>query len=101
MKQQTAADDLDQITLDLREEGLERNIHGAWKTDEKGAKEDLESMRAAASGMGREDGLAAMAAEADRLKAGKAPKEEGSVKRLSDGFAALTRWMDGGEDEEK
>ena len=55
-------------------------------------------MRAAASGMGREDGFAAMKVEAERLKSVKVPKEEGSVKRLSVGFAALIRWTDGGEE---
>ena len=56
------------------------------------------AIRAAASGMGRDEGVAAMKVEADRLKAGKAPKDEGSVKRLSTGFAALIRWTDGGEE---
>ena len=55
-------------------------------------------MRSAASGMGREDGLAAMAAEADRLKAGKGPKEEGSVVLFGISFRARIRWMDGGEE---
>ena len=56
-----------------------RHIHGPRRPDEAAAKEDLESMRAAASGMSREDGFAAMAAEADELKAGKPPKEVGFV----------------------
>lgn len=34
----------------------------------RGRGEDLESMRAAASGLGREDGYAAMAVEADRFR---------------------------------
>ena len=59
---------------------------------------DLASMRAAASGKGREDGFAAMHAEAKRLIAGKAPKAEGSVKRFSVGFAALIRWTEAGEE---
>ena len=41
-----------------------RHIHGPRRPDEAAAKEDLESMRAAASGMSREDGFAAMKAEA-------------------------------------
>ena len=44
-----------------------RHIHGPRRPDEDAAKDDLESMRAAASGMSREDGFAAMAAEAKRL----------------------------------
>ena len=59
-----------------REEGAKRHIPGPWRPDEEAAKEDLEAIRAAASGMGREDGFAAMAAEAKRLIAGKAPKAE-------------------------
>ena len=62
------------------------------------AKEDIESMRAAASGMSREDGFAAMAAEAKRLTAGKAPKAEGSIKRSVADFRALIRWKVGGEE---
>ena len=84
--------------MQYKEEGALRDIPGPWRPDEEAAKGDLVAIRAAARGMGREDGIAAMKAEADRLKAGKAPKEEGSVKRLSDGFAALIRWMDGGEE---
>ena len=49
-------------------------------------------MRAAASGMGREDGFAAMAAEAKRLIAGKAPKAEGSVEPMGTAFRASIRW---------
>ena len=55
-------------------------------------------MRAAASGMSREDGLAAMDAEAKRLIAGKAPKAEGSIKRSSTDSRALIRWKVGGEE---
>ena len=84
--------------VEFTEEGTLRNIPGPWRTDEEAAKIDLASMRAAASGMSREDGFAAMAAEAKRLIAGKAPKVEGSIKRLSSGFAALIRWTDGGQE---
>ena len=55
-------------------------------------------MRTAASGTGREEGFAAMAVEADRLKACKAPRDEGSVKPLGTGFTALIRWIDEGEE---
>ena len=40
-------------------------------------------MRVAASGMGREEGFAAMDAEADRLKVGKTPRERGSVEEVN------------------
>ena len=78
--------------------GKRRHIRGPNRPDQQAAQEDLDSMRAAASGMSREDGFAAMKVEAERLKSGKVPKEEGSVKRLSVGFAALIRWTDGGEE---
>ena len=61
--------------------GLLKTCPGPRRPDEDAAKADLQSMRAAASGMGREDGFAAMDAEAKRLIAGKAPKAEGSIKR--------------------
>ena len=55
-------------------------------------------MRAAASGMSREDGFAAMAAEAKRLIACKAPKKVGSVVLFGKDFVARIRWMYGGEE---
>jgi len=48
--------------VEYREEGAKRHIPGPWRQDEEAAKGDLESMRAAASGMNRENGIAAMAA---------------------------------------
>ena len=54
----------------LRITGQQRNAYGPRRPDEGAAQGDLESMRAAASGMGREAGFAAMAAEAKRLIAG-------------------------------
>ena len=42
----------------FREEGAPRNIYGPWRPDEEAAKGDLVSMRAAANGLGREDGFA-------------------------------------------
>ena len=44
------------------DKGANRHIYGPSRKDKEAAKEDLESMRAAASGMSREDGFAAMAA---------------------------------------
>ena len=63
-----------------------RHIYGPRRPDEAAAKEDLESLRAAASGMSREDGFAAMKAEADELKAGKPPKEVGFIDRDGKAF---------------
>ena len=77
-----------------RQEGAKRDIPGPWRPEEEAAKADLYAMRAAANGMSREDGFAAMKVEADRLKAGKVPKEQGSVKPLGKSFAALIRWTD-------
>ena len=53
--------------------GKRRQIRGPYRPDQQAAQEDLDSMRAAASGMSREDGFAAMDVEADALKAGKPP----------------------------
>ena len=49
-----------------RDNGQQRNTRGPRRPDEEAAKEDLESMRAAASGMSREDGFAAMKVEKSR-----------------------------------
>ena len=59
--------------------GKTLHIRGPYRPDQQAAQGDLESMRAAATGMSREDGFAAMKAEADQLKAGKPPKEVGFV----------------------
>ena len=80
--------------VQFREQGALRHIPGPWRPEEEAAKADLYAMRAAANGMSREDGFAAMKVEADRLKAGKVPNEQGSVKPLGKSFAALIRWTD-------
>ena len=68
--------------VEIMEEGARRHIHGPWRPDEEAARADLASMRAAASGMSREEGFAAMKVEADALKAGKPPKEIGFVENV-------------------
>ena len=68
--------------------GGKQNIYGPRREDEDAAMDDLDFLRAAASGMSREDGFAAMAAEAERLKAGKPPSKLGSVEPLGDGYRA-------------
>ena len=75
-----------------KEEGSLRHIPGPWRPDEEAAKGDLVAIRAAARGMSRAAGIAAMAAEAKRLIAGKAPKAEGSVELMGTGFRASIRW---------
>ena len=62
-----------------------RNIRGPRRPDEEAAQKDLESIRAVASGMGREDGFAAMATEAKRLCDSKTPKGQGSVTPFGEG----------------
>ena len=73
-----------------------RNSYGPRRPDEEAAKEDLQSMRAAASGMSREDGFAAMKAEADALKAGKPPKEVGIIERDGNSFRAHVQFREQG-----
>ena len=58
-----------------KDSGRPRECYGPRRPDEEAAKEDIESTRAAASGMSREDGFAAMKVEADELKAGKPPQQ--------------------------
>ena len=69
---------------------------GPRRPDEAAAKEDLESMRAAASGMSREDGFAAMKVEADELKAGKPPKEVGFIEGAVHSFRARVQYKEEG-----
>ena len=59
-----------------------RHIYGPRRPDEAAAKEELESLRAAASGMSREDGFAAMKVEADELKAVTGPPPLRPVRTL-------------------
>ena len=51
-----------------RHHGKQRHAYGPRRQDEEAAKGDLESMRATASGKDREQGFAAMEAEAKRLR---------------------------------
>ena len=76
------------------DKGAKRNIYGPFRHNEQGTKEDLESMRAAAHGMDRENGFAAMGAEADRMKACKAPRARGSVEEINGNYRAHFFWKD-------
>ena len=80
--------------VQFKEEGTPRHIPGPWRPDEGAAKGDLASMRAAASGMGRDEGVAAMAAEAKRLREGKPMTEGGCVKEQQGSYRAVFRWSD-------
>ena len=62
---------------------------GPCRPDEEAAKDDLESMRAATRGMSREAGIAAMAAEAKRLREGKPTTEGGCVKEIERSYRAV------------
>ena len=73
-----------------------QHAHGPYRPDEGAAKEDLDSMRAAASGMSREDGFAAMKAEADELKAGKPPKDVGFIELAGKTFRAHVQFREEG-----
>ena len=57
-------------------------------------------MRAAASGMSREDGFAAMEAEAKRLREGKPKPQGGCVKDQEGTFRAVFHWSDAGVERE-
>ena len=57
-----------------RQDGHLRVGPGPRRPTREAAEEDLESMRAAASGMSREDGFAAMAGEAEPLIDGEPPE---------------------------
>ena len=72
--------------VQCRQDGHKFVCPGPRRPTREAAEEDLESMRAAASGMSREDGFAAMKLEADELKAGKSPNEVGFIERGVDIF---------------
>ena len=80
-----------------KEPGGPRECYGPRRPDEETAQDDLDAMRAAAGGMSREGGYAAMEAEAERLKAGKPPSKQGSVELLGDGYRARIQWRATGE----
>lgn len=73
-----------------------RNIYGPRRPDEEAAKDDLESMRTAARGMGREDGFRAMDTKAKLLRDDKAPKDQGSMDEVDGGYRADIQWLDEG-----
>ena len=78
-----------------RQDGHPCVAPGPSRPTREAAEEDLESMRAAASGMSREDGFAAMKAEADELKAGKPPKEVGYIDGNGNAFRYRRRRVAG------
>ena len=84
------------VHVQWKKEGVKQNIYGSRRTDEQTAEKDLETMRSAASGKSREEGFAAMDAEANRLKKGKAAKEEGAVEPTGMGFRAHIQWREDG-----
>ena len=53
-------------------------------------------MRTAASGTGRAEGFAAMDAEANRLKEGRAPRGQGSATPFGESYAACIQWREDG-----
>ena len=65
------------------DKGVNRHIRGPCRPDQAAAQTDLDTMRCSASGMGREEGFAAMDAVAKRLREGKAPNAEGTLIELS------------------
>ena len=74
--------------------GRPRDCNGPRRPDKETAQRDLESMRTTAIGMSREDGFAAMAAEAKRLREGKPMTEGGCVKEIDRSYRAVFSWQD-------
>ena len=74
--------------------GRLRECYGPRRPDEGAAKGDLESMRATASGKDREEGFAAMEAEAKRLRESKAKPQGGCVKESEGSYRAVFHWLD-------
>ena len=76
--------------------GAKRHIYGPNRKDKEAAQRDLEKMRAVASGMGREEGFAAMAAEGLRLRKEKPTKQSGSVAQFGNSYASRVQWREKG-----
>ena len=71
-----------------RDNGQLRHAPGPRRTDRQAAQNDLESMRSAASGKSREEGFAAVEAEAKRLREGKEPTRGGAIQEVDGKYRA-------------
>ena len=79
-----------------KEKGVNRCSHGPRRAEQQIAQEDLQSMRAAASGLGRDEGYAALADKARLLHQEKTTPQKEYVERIDDGFRAHVQWSEAG-----
>ena len=79
-----------------KEKGVNRCSHGPRRAEQQIAQEDLQSMRAAASGLGRDEGYAALANKARLLHKEKTTPQSEYVEQIDDGFRAHVQWSEAG-----
>ena len=79
-----------------KEKGVKRHSRGPRRAEQRIAQEDLQSMRAAASGLGRDEGYAALADKARLLHKEKTTPQSEYVEQIDDGFRAHVQWSEAG-----
>ena len=79
-----------------KEKGVNRHSRGPRRAEQQIAQEDLQSMRAAASGLGRDEGYAALADKARLLHQEKTTPQKEYVEQIDDGFRAHVQWSEAG-----
>ena len=73
-----------------------RNIYGPRRSNEQAAEADLQSMRASANGMVREEGFLAMETTARQLREGREGVQPGSVEEVDGAYRAHYQWRENG-----
>ena len=79
-----------------KEKGVRRHSHGPWRAERQIAQADLESMRSAASGLGRDESFAAICRKSVLLSEEKPTAQKGSVEQIGDAFRAQVQWIEEG-----
>ena len=79
-----------------KDKGIFRRSYGPWRAERQIAQNDLDSMRAAASGLGRDEGYAAIDSQARLLFEKKPTAQKGAVEQIDDGFRAHVQWLEEG-----
>ena len=79
-----------------KEKGVRRHSHGPRRAERQIAQADLESMRSAASGLGRDEGFAAIRRKSLLLSEEKPTAQKGFVEQTVEGFRARVQWIEEG-----
>ena len=79
-----------------KEKGFLRQSQGPRRAERQIAQADLESMRSAACGLGRDEGFAAICRKSLLLSEEKPTAQKGSVEQIGDAFRAHVQWIEEG-----